>query len=70
MFIVSHGQWCSAVQTTFTDAVKAAKKEFATTPSAGYRICRIVATVKPKIVENWGFESHEYEKQYKLIKEG
>lgn len=70
MFIVSHGQWCSAVQTTFTDAVKAAKKEFATTPSAGYRICQIVATVKPKVTDDWSFSDPGFEQLYTLLKEG
>lgn len=70
MFYVTHGQWCSAPQPTFEAAVTVAKKEFPSTPSAGYRICQVVATVKPKVTDDWAFQVPEFEQLYKLIKEG
>ena len=70
MFIISQSSWCKGGYRTFAEAVMGAKKELPTLPSSGYCISEVVAVVKPKIVENWEFESHEYEKQYKLIKDG
>ena len=70
MFYVIHGQWCSAPQPTFAAAIEVAKKEFPSIPKAGYRICQAVATVKPKVTDDWELPLPEFEQLYKLLKTG